>query len=101
MPIINKVSASVLDAKPKARGRQPSPEMLAMIEKIRSIRTEKDVFEVLLTGDEKPAAMRQQIGRAAKVVGVDLAVVRSPHGWYIGLMTPARATGRRRSSSAS
>jgi len=101
MPIINKVSASVLDAKPKVRGRQPSPEMLAMIERIRSIRTEKDVFEVLLTGDEKPATVRQQIARAAKVVGADLAVVRSPLGWYIGLMTPARARGRRRSSTAS
>jgi hypothetical protein len=95
MPIINKVSASVFDAKPK--GRQPSPEMLAMVEKIRSIKTEKDVYEVLLTGDEKPATVRQQLARAAKVAGVQIAVRRSPHGFYIGLLTPERA---RRGTSA-
>ena len=96
MPIINKVSPAVFDARPKAPGRQPSPEMLAMIEKVGSIKTEKDVYEVLLTGDEKPATVRQQIARAAKVAGVELAIKRSPHGFYIGLMTPERATRRGR-----
>lgn len=95
MPIINKVSASVFDTPSKPKGRQPSPEMLAMIEKIRSIRTEKDVYEVLLTGDEKPATVRQQLGRAAKAAGVEIAVRKSPHGFYIGLMTPDRRRGRR------
>jgi hypothetical protein len=94
VPIINKVSASVLDAKPKPTGRQPSPEMIAMIESIKRIKTEKDVYEVLLTGDDKPATVRQQIGRAAKAAGVEIAVRRSPHGYYIGLMTPERR-GRR------
>lgn len=98
MPIINKVSASVFDAKPKPKGRQPSPEMLAMIEKIRSIKTDRDVCEVLLTGDEKPAAVRQQLNRAAKATGVEIAVRKSPHGFYIGLMTPERKRGRQASS---
>jgi hypothetical protein len=94
MPIINKVSASVFDAKPTVKGRQPSPEMVAMIEKIKTIKTEKDVYEVLLTGDEKPATVRQQLARASKAAGVEIAVRRSPHGFYIGLMTPQRNRGR-------
>ena len=97
MPKVNKVSPAVFLPTPKKAGRQPSPEQLEMMEKVRSIRTEKDVFEMLLTGEEKPATVRQQIARAAKAVGVELAVKRSPHGWYIGLMTPERATGTRRS----
>jgi hypothetical protein len=99
MPVINKVSPSVFEARAKPKGRQPSPEMLAMIERIKGIKTERDVYEVLLTGDEKPATVRQQITRAAKVAGVDVAVRRSPHGWYIGLMTPERATRRGRAAA--
>ena len=99
MPVINKVSPSVFEAKPKARGREPSPEMLAMIERIRSIKTEKDVYEVLLTGDEKPATVRQQLTRAAKAAGVEIAVRRSPHGFYIGLLTPERTTRKRRTAA--
>jgi hypothetical protein len=95
MPIINKVSAAVFDAPAKPKGRQMSPEMLAMIERIRSIRTEKDVYEVLLTGDEKPTTVRQQLTRASKAAGVEIAVRRSPHGFYIGLMTPERQRGSR------
>src|SRR5688572_19196141 len=87
MPIINKVSPSVFDPKPRPTGRQPSPEMFAMIEKLASIRTEKDVYEVLLTGNEKPATVRQQLARAAKAAGMEVAVRRSPHGWYVGLLT--------------
>lgn len=66
-----------------------------MVAKIRTIKTEKDVYEVLLTGDEKPSTVRQQIGRAAKAAGVELAVARSPHGFYIGLMTSDRARRRK------
>jgi hypothetical protein len=94
MPIINKVSASVFDKPAKPKGRQPSPEMLAMIESIKRIKSEKDVYEVLLTGDEKPATVRQQLTRAAKAAGVEIAVRRSPHGWYVGLMTEGRRSGR-------
>lgn len=66
MPIINKVSASVFDRPAKPAGRQPSPEQLALIAKIKTIASERDVCEVLLTGQEKPATVRQQIQRAAK-----------------------------------
>ncbi len=98
MPAINKVSAAVF-ARPATRGRTPSPAQLEMMERIRSLRTEKDAYEVLLIGDEKPATVRAQIARAAKAVGVEVAVLRSPHGWYIGLMTPDRRRGRRRPTS--
>ncbi|MBX3031992.1 MAG: hypothetical protein KF809_17745 [Chloroflexi bacterium] len=96
MPAINKVSAAVFDRPAKPRGRQPSPDQLAMMDRIRSLKTEKDAFEVLLIGEEKPATVRAQIARASKAVGVDIAVLRSPHGWYVGLMTPERQRGRRR-----
>ena len=69
MPIFNRVSPSVFDPKVKPKGRQPSPEMLLMIEKIKSMKTDKDVYEVLLTGDEKATTVRQQLGRAAKAAG--------------------------------
>ena len=97
MPIVNKVSAAVFEEPAKPVGRQPSPEQLALITKISSLKTEKDAYEVLLTGDEKPATVRQQIGRAAKTAGVEIVVKRSPHGFYIGLMTPERRarSGRR------
>jgi hypothetical protein len=48
MPIINRVSPSVFDAGPRSAGRRHGPEMFAMIEPISTIRTEKDVHEVLL-----------------------------------------------------
>lgn len=94
MPAINKVSASVFE-RPKSRGRTPSPEMLEMIERIRSLKTERDAYEVLLVGDEKPATVRAQIVRAARVAGVEIAIRRSDLGFYIGLMTPERR-GRQR-----
>jgi len=90
VPAINKVSPAVFERPASGRGRKPSPAMLEMIERIRSIRTERDAYEVLLVGDEKPATVRAQIVRAAKVAGVDIAIRRSDLGFYIGLMTPER-----------
>ena len=98
MPIINKVSAAVFDRQPKPAGRQPSPQQLELIARIKTIRNERDVYEVLLTGDEKPVTVRQQILRAAKAAEVEIAVKRSPHGFYIGLLTPERTRGRGRKS---
>lgn len=102
MPIINKVSPAVFDRQAKLAGRRPSPQQLELIAKIKTIRNERDVYEVLLTGDEKPVAVRQQILRAAKAAGVEIAVKRSSHGFYIGLLTPERTRVRgRRSKSGS
>lgn len=102
MPIINKVSAAVFDRPAKPVGRQPGPQQLELIAKIKTIKNERDVYEVLLTGGEKPVTVRQQILRAAKAAEVEIAVKRSPHGFYIGLLTPERTRGRgRRSKSGS
>lgn len=96
VPVINKVSASVFDKPAKPLGRTPSPEQLELITKLRSIKTDKDAYEILLTGDEKSATLRQQITRAAKAAGVNVAVKKSPHGFYVGLLTPERTSGRGR-----
>ena len=98
MPIINKVSAAVFDRQAKSAGRQPSPQQLELIAKIKAMKNERDVYEVLLTGAEKPVTVRQQIIRAAKAAEVEIAVKRSPHGFYIGMLTPERTRGRGRRS---
>lgn len=90
MPAINKVSPAVFEQPAKRRGRRLSPEMLEMVERIGTIRTERDAFEVLLVGDEKAATVRAQIVRAARIAGVDVAIRRSDLGYYVGLMTPER-----------
>ena len=40
--------------------------------------------------------VRAQITRAAKLAGVEVAVKKSPDGFYFGLMTPKRKTKRGR-----
>lgn len=100
MPAINKVSAAVFERPAKRRGRQPSPEMLEMIDRVRSLRTDRDAYEVLLVGDEKPATVRAQIVRAARIAEVEVAIRRSDLGFYIGLMTPERRRGARPASRA-
>jgi hypothetical protein len=98
VPAINKVSPAVFEQPARRRGRKLSPEMLEMVERIRSIRTERDAYEVLLVGDEKPATVRAQIVRAAKIAGVDISIRRSDLGFYVGLMTPERR-GRSRAAN--
>lgn len=92
MPIINKVSASVFDL-PKPVGRQPSPQQLELMRWIKGLRNERSAFEVILDGDEKATTIRQQIARASKATGIEVAVKRSPGGFYVGLMTADRQRG--------
>jgi hypothetical protein len=40
--------------------------------------------------------VRAQLLRASKLAGVEIAVKKSPHGFYFGLMTPARKSKRGR-----
>jgi hypothetical protein len=100
-----KVEASVFEAppKPKPRGRPISPEQQALISRMRTLKDESIVYEVTLESDEKPATVRAQLLRAAKLAEVEIAVKRSPRGFYFGLMTPKRASrrGRPRKSVAS
>jgi hypothetical protein len=81
---------------PKPRGRPISPEQQALINRIRKITDESVVYEAVLEPEEKPATARAQIMRAAKLAGVEVAIKRSPEGFYFGLMTPTRRSKRGR-----
>ena len=49
-----------------------------------------------LAEGEKPATIRAQLLRGAKMADVDIAVKKSPQGFYFGLMTPQRKSKRGR-----
>jgi hypothetical protein len=93
-----KVDAELMDDPPRAkpRGRPISPEQQALINRMRKLTDESVVYEAVLEGDEKPATVRAQIVRAAKLAGIEVAVRKSPNGFYFGLMTPKRKTRRGR-----
>jgi hypothetical protein len=99
-----KVDAEVMrrPAKRAARGRPRSPEQEALVRRIKTITDESIVYEVVLDANEKPATVRQQILRASKIAGVEVAVKKSADGFYVGLMTPERRSrrGRRPASQA-
>ena len=75
MPTYKKVDADVMKrpVKRASRGRPISPEQQALVRRIKSISDESVVFEAKLSGDEKPATVRQQLLRAAKLAGVEIA----------------------------
>jgi len=102
MPRYRKVAAELMEKppRPKPRGRPVSPEQRALIDRMKQITDESVVFEAVLQKDEKPATVRAQLFRAAKLAGVDIAVKKSPDGFYFGLMTPRRATRRGRPRKA-
>ena len=102
MPTFKKVDAEVMKrpAKRAPRGRPISPEQQALIKRIKSISDDTVVYEARLSGDEKAATVRQQLLRAAKLAGVEIAVKRAPEGFYFGLMTPERRTNRGRKRGA-
>ena len=97
-----KVDAELMDnpPKPKPRGRPISPEQQALINRIKKITDDSVVYEAVLDKDEKPATVRAQLVRAAKLAGVDIAVKKSPAGFYFGLMTPKRRSRRGRPRKA-
>jgi hypothetical protein len=67
---------------------------------MKTIVDETVVYEVVLDPGEKPLTVRQQIIRAAKAAGVEIAVRKSPKGFYVGLMTPERRSNRGRKTAA-
>lgn len=104
MPRFVKVDAQVMD-KPEKRARSVrtiSPEQQALIKRLKTITDESVVYEVRLEPGEKPPTIRQQLLRAAKLAGIEIAVRKSPEGFYVGLMTPERRSnrGRKRSPEA-
>lgn len=102
MPRYRKVDAELMDKppKPKPRGRPISPEQRALVKRMSRITDESVVFEAVLEKGEKPATVRAQLLRAAKLAGVEVAVKKSPNGFYFGLMTPKRKSKRGRKPKA-
>ena len=103
MAKFRKVDPSSMDPQPKkvaSPGRQVSPEQLAIIKKLKTITDPSVVYEVVLESGEKPLTVRQQLLRASKAAGVEIAVRKSPNGFYVGLMTPERRSNRGRKAAA-
>ncbi len=98
MPKYRKVDPELMDKppKPKRRGRPISPEQQALVNRMKRITDASVVYEAVLAKDEKLATVRAQLLRAAKLAGVEIAVKKSPDGFYFGLMTPARRSRRGR-----
>lgn len=99
MSRIRKVDPTVMVPKPREpapRGRRVSPEQQKLIARMKSITDENVVYEVVLEEGEKPLTIRQQIIRAARAAGVEVAVRKSEAGFYVGLMTPERRVRRGR-----
>lgn len=105
MPTYKKVDASAFEAplKAKPRGRPISPEVQALVRRMKTLTDESVVYEAVLEAGEKPATVRAQLLRAAKLAEVEVAVKRSPKGFYFGLLTPKRVSrrGRPRKAAAS
>ena len=103
MPKYRKVEAELMDnpPKPKPRGRPISPEQQALINRMQQDhRRVASSTRRSCRPDEKPATVRAQLLRAAKLAGVEIAVKRSPEGFYFGLLTPKRASRRGRPRKA-
>jgi hypothetical protein len=103
MPRFRRVDPSVLEQeKKRPAGRQPSPEQLELIKKIKTITDESVVYEVTLEPGEKPLTVRQQLLRASKTAGVEIVIRKSEKGFYVAKMTPDRKSKRgRKPASAS
>lgn len=102
MATFRKVDPESMDQpvkKPASPGRQVSPEQQLVIKKLKTITDPSIVYEVTLGPDEKPLTVRQQLLRASKAAGVDIAVRKSPNGFYVGLMTPERRSNRGRKAA--
>ena len=102
MPRFKKVDAEVMKrpAKRASRGRPLSAEQQALVRRMKTITDDSVVYEAVTSGDEKPATVRQQLLRASKLAGVEIAVKKSPDGFYFGLMTPERRSNRGRKPNA-
>lgn len=103
MAKFRKVDPSSMEPQPRqvaSAGRSPSPEQLKLIKKLKTITDPSVVYEVTLEADEKPLTVRQQLLRASKAAGVEIAVRKSSGGFYVGLMTPERRSNRGRKAAA-
>ena len=101
MPAFRSVDAAVLARKPTPKATSPADTELAMmVAKLSRIKDEALVYEGSLQEGEKASTVRSRLLRAAKIAGVEVAVRRSPMGWYVGLMTPERRSRAGRKAKA-
>lgn len=102
MPRFRQVEATVFDSpRPAAaRDRDVDPELSRMVSKVRTIVDESVVYEVRLEEGDDAGTIRRRLAQASKIAGVDIAVRRSPRGFFVGLLTEMRRRGRRPDSAA-
>lgn len=98
MPKYRRVDAMVMErpARRTPKGRTLTPEQEALVKRMKTLTDASVVYEATLEEGEKPATVRQQLKAAAKRAGVEIAVKKSPSGFYFGLLTPERRTNRGR-----
>lgn len=102
VPTFRLVDASVLlqPTKTAPTARQIDPELAKLVKKIQTITDVSVVYEVTLEDGEKAPAVRQKLLRASKLADVEIAIRKSPKGWFVGQMTPARRSTRGRKRKA-
>jgi hypothetical protein len=103
---VRKVDASVM-ATPKKADRPMSPAQLAREKRdlelkkaLDGLKGPEDAFEIAVEGGEKPLTIRQAFAKQAKAAGIPVSFRKSEKGWYVGLLTPERRTGRGRKPAA-
>jgi hypothetical protein len=103
---VRKVDASVM-ATPARADRPKSPAQVAREKRdlelrkaLDGLKGPEDAYEIVVEGDEKPLTIRQAFSKQAKAAGIAVSFRRSEKGWYVGLLTPERRTGRGRKPAA-
>jgi hypothetical protein len=106
---VRSVGTAVFDHPVKKQGRTLSPDMVALIDLIKTIKDDKVVYEIPLdpvvdeTDEDlkkRVAALRQMLARASKYADVKIAVRRSESGFYVGLLTADRQWHRKNTPAA-
>jgi hypothetical protein len=95
---IKSVDSGVFTRPAKKSGRTLSPDMLALIERVKTIKT-ADVVYFAAFGGDKPTTVRQSLVRAAKYANVKLAIrtinIDGEDGFAFGLLTADRQWHRK------
>jgi hypothetical protein len=99
---IRRVDASVMATPPRA-DRPKSPAQVAREKRdlelkkaLDGLKGPEDAYEIAVEGDEKPLTIRQAFAKQARAAGIAVSFRRSEKGWYVGLLTAGRRTGRGR-----
>ncbi len=103
MVTIRKADPALMDKGASTRTREMSPAAREREQQYKQFKRLIDqlkgpdqVFEIRLTGDEKPITIRQRLLRVAADSNVEIAVRKHGDGFLVGLLTPERRTNRGR-----